>query len=61
MKFKIEKSGKGKIIKPQHLIKILINCDTENLLNDFENNTIQNDLLNSWEVVYYFDVLEGVF
>ena len=21
---------------------------------DFENNNIQNDLLNNWEVVYYF-------
>lgn len=60
MKFKIEKSGKGKTFKPQHLIKIFIYCDTENLLNDFENNNIQNDLLNSWEIVYYFDVLGGV-
>ena len=51
---------KGKTIKPQHLNKIFIDCDTQKLLNDFENNNIQNDLLNSWEVVFYFDVLNGV-
>ena len=52
---------KGRTIKPQHLNKIFIDCDTKKLLYDFENNNIQNDLLNSWEVVYYFEVLEGVF
>ncbi len=51
---------KGKIIKPQHLYKIFIDCDTQKLLNDFENNNIQNDLVNNWDVVYYFDVLNGV-
>lgn len=51
---------KGKTIKPQQLNKIFIDCDTQNLLNDFENNNIQNDLFNSWEVVYYFDVLNSV-
>ena len=51
---------KGKTIKPQHLNKIFTDCDTQNLLNDFENNNIQNDLLNSWEVVYYFDVLNSI-
>ncbi len=57
---KLEMYRKGKTIKPQHLNKIFIDCDTQNLLNDFENNNIQNDLLNSWEVVFYFDVLNGV-
>ncbi len=27
---------------------------------DFENNNIQNDLLNSWEVVYYFTTNSNV-
>ena len=41
-------------IKPQHLNKIFSDCDIDNLIMDFENNNIQNDLLNNWEVVYYF-------
>ncbi len=57
---KLEMYRKGKIIKPQHLYKIFIDCDTQKLLNDFENNNIQNDLVNNWDVVYYFDVLNGV-
>jgi hypothetical protein len=57
---KLEMYRKGKTIKPQHLNKIFTDCNTQNLLNDFENNNIQNDLLNSWEVIYYFDVLGGV-
>lgn len=60
MKLRNEPTEKGKTIKPQHLNKIFIDCYTKNLLTDFENNTIQNDLLNSWEVVYYFDVLNGI-
>ena len=60
MKLRNERTGKGKTIKPQHLNKIFIDCDTKKLLYDFKNNNIQNDLLNSWEVIYYFDVLEGV-
>ena len=56
----LEMFKKGKTIKPQHLNKIFIDCDTQKLLYDFENNNIQNDLVNNWEVVYYFDVLEGV-
>jgi hypothetical protein len=60
MKLRNEPTGKGKTIKPQHLNKIFIDCDAQELLNDFENNNIQNDLLNSWEVVCYLDVLNGV-
>jgi hypothetical protein len=60
MKLRNAPTGKGKTIKPHHLNKIFIDCDTQNLLNDFENNNIQNDLLNSWGVVYYFDVLNSV-
>lgn len=50
----------GKSIKPHQLHKIFKDCDAQKLLYDFENNTIQNDLLNSWEVVYYFDVLNSI-
>ena len=57
---KLEMYRKGKTIKPQHLNNIFIDCDIKNLLNDFENNNIKNDLLNSWEVVYYFDVLNSI-
>ncbi|MBP6127481.1 hypothetical protein [Flavobacterium sp.] len=60
MKLRNAPTGKGKTIKPQHLNKIFIDCDTQNLLNDFENKNIQNDLLNSWRVVYYFNVLNSV-
>ena len=58
IKCKINKIGKT--IQPHQLHKIFFDCDTHNLLNDFENNNIQNDLLNSWEVVYYFEVLNGI-
>ncbi len=46
--------GEGKKIQHHQLNKIFKGCATQNLLNDFENNNIQNDLLNSWEFVYYF-------
>ena len=60
MKLKNKTISKVKTIKPQHLNKIFIDCNIQNLLNDFENNNIQNDLLNSWEIVYYFEVLDDV-
>jgi hypothetical protein len=60
MRLQIEITRKSKIIKPQHLNKIFIDCDVEKLIKDFENNNIQNELLNSWEVVYYFDVLNSI-
>ncbi len=59
MKLRNEPTRKGKTIKPQHLNKIFIDCNTQELLNDFENNNIRNDLVNNWEVIYYFDVLGG--
>lgn len=58
VKYKINK--RGKTIKPQQLLKIFTDCDTQKLLINFENNNIENDLVNDWEVVYYFDVLNGV-
>jgi hypothetical protein len=59
MKLRNEPIRKGKTLKPQHLNKIFIDCNTQELLNDFENNNIRNDLVNNWEVIYYFDVLGG--
>jgi hypothetical protein len=44
---KLEMYRKGKTIKPQHLNKIFIDCDTQKLLYVLQNNNIQNDLLNS--------------
>lgn len=58
IKYKINK--RGKTIQPHQLYKIFMDCDTQKLLNDFETNTIENDLVNNWVVVYYFDVLNGV-
>jgi hypothetical protein len=60
MRLQNEITRKIKTIKPQHLKKIFIDCDIDNLIMDFENNNIQNDLLNSWDVVYYFDVLNSI-
>ena len=58
IKYKINK--RGKTIQPQQLLKIFMDCNTQKLLINFENNTIENDLVNNWEVIYYFDVLNGV-
>lgn len=58
IKYKINK--RGKTIQPHQLYKIFMDCDTQKLLNDFETNTIETDLVNNWEVIYYFDVLGGV-
>jgi len=60
MKLKFVKTGKVKTIKPQHLHKIFIDCDIDKLIKDFDNNNIQNELVNNWEVVYYFVVLNSV-
>jgi hypothetical protein len=50
MKVKYNNGKRSKTIKPHHIYKIFIDCDTQKLLHDFENNNIQNDLVNSWEV-----------
>ncbi len=60
MKLRIEPTEKGKTIKPQQINKIFIDCDIQKLLYDFENNNIENKLVNNWEIVYFFDVLNGV-
>ena len=60
MKLKNEKTKKVRTIKPQQLFKIFTNCDIDKLIKDFDNNNIQNELVNNWEVVYYFAVLNSV-
>lgn len=52
---------KRKNIHPQKLHKIFTDCDAQKLLINFENNNIENDLVNNWDLVYSFDVLDGVF
>ena len=59
MKLRNESTGKGKTIQPHQLRKIFTDCDTQKLFINFENNTIENDLVNNWDLVYYFDVLGG--
>jgi hypothetical protein len=61
MKLKNENTRKVKTIKPQHLFEIFTNCDIDKLIKDFDNNNIQNELVNNWEVVYYFNALEDIF
>ena len=61
MKLKNQNTRKVKRIKPQHLFEIFTNCDIDKLIKDFDNNNIQNELVNNWEVVYYFNVLKDVF
>ena len=60
MKLKCVKTGKVKTIKHQHLFEIFNNCDIDKLIKDFDNNNIQNELVNNWGVVYYFAVLNSV-
>lgn len=60
MTINLKHNKKGKTIQPHQLHKILMDCDSQKLLNNFENNAIENDLVNNWEVIYYFDVLGGV-
>lgn len=60
MRIKYKLNKRGKTIQPHQLYKIFMDCDTQKLLNDFETNTIENDLVNNWEVIYHFDVLSGV-
>ena len=60
MKLKNQNTRKVKRIKPQHLFEIFTNCDIDKLIKDFDNNNIQNELVNNWEVVYYFVVLNSV-
>ena len=60
MKLQNEITKRITTIKPQHLHKIFIGCDIDMLIKDFDNNNIQNELVNNWEVVYCFNVLNSV-
>lgn len=59
MRIKSKINKRGKTIQPHQLYKIFTDCDTQKILINFENNTIETDLVNNWEVIYYFDVLGG--
>ncbi len=48
MRIKCKIDKRGKTIQPQQLNKIFTDCDTQKLLNNFENNAIENDLVNNW-------------
>lgn len=48
--------GKGKTIKNDDLFSLLEYCNLQQLKEDFANKTIDNYLLNSWDVIYYFEV-----
>ena len=44
MKVKYKNNKRSITLKPQHLNLIFIDCDTQKLLHDFENNNIQKFL-----------------
>ena len=48
--------GRGKTIKNDDLISLLEYCNLQKLKEGFANKTIDNYLLNSWDVMYYFEV-----
>ncbi len=50
-------AGRGKTISKKKLYKLLteFNCP-ESILEDFNNNEIENDLVDSWRVLYYFSI-----
>lgn len=56
----IEIIGRGEIIKPHQLITTLKSIDIKKIFNDFENNNLNNFLINNWVVVYYIVVLDKV-
>ena len=60
MKLKNETTRKVKTIKPHHLFEIFTNCDVYKLVKEFDNNNIENELVNNWNVVYFFYVLNDI-
>ncbi len=50
-------AGKGKTISKNNLYKLFsdFNCQ-ESILDDFNNNNIENDLVDSWRVLFYFSI-----
>jgi hypothetical protein len=48
--------GRGKTIKNDDLFSLFEYCNLQQLKEDFTNKTIDNYLLNSWDVMYYFEV-----
>ncbi|GIQ57958.1 hypothetical protein Flavo103_10940 [Flavobacterium collinsii] len=52
--------GRGKTIYPNKLETLLIDFNINKIVDDFENNKIENYLVNDWEIKYYFVVLDFV-
>lgn len=50
-------AGKGKTISKKNLFKLFVDFDCSVcILEDFNNNQIDNDLVDSWKVLYYFSI-----
>jgi hypothetical protein len=50
-------AGKGKTISKKNLFKLFVDFDCPVcILEDFNNNQIENDLIDSWRVLYYFSI-----
>jgi hypothetical protein len=50
-------AGKGKTISKKNLFKLFVENDCPiSILDDFNNNQIDNDLIDSWRVLYYFSI-----
>jgi hypothetical protein len=50
-------AGKGKTISKKNLFKLFVDFDCHVcILEDFNNNKIENDLIDSWRVLYYFPI-----
>jgi hypothetical protein len=48
---------KGKTISKKNLFKLFVDFDCPvSILEDFNNNQIENDLIDSWRVLYYFSI-----
>lgn len=48
--------GRGTTIKNDDLFSLFEYCNLQQLKEHFANKTIDNYLLNSWDVMYYFEV-----
>jgi hypothetical protein len=50
-------AGKGKTISKKNLFKLFVDFDCpECILEDFNNNQIDNDLIDGWRILYYFSI-----
>jgi hypothetical protein len=50
-------AGKGKTISKKNLFKLFVDFDCPtSILEDFNNNQIDNELIDSWRILYYFSI-----